>query len=694
MQNILLRKAILTTTIAALLLGGTAFHSLHAAEPQPAFRMASIFTDHMVLQRDQPLPVWGWAAPGRPVTVEVGPHSARTRTNAEGRWRLTLPSLESGKGPLTMTVKAGDETIRLTDILVGEVWLCSGQSNMEMTVYQSADGKAEIKAANHPNIRLFNIPRPTAMASDPQDDVVGQWQACSPETIGDFSAVGYYFGREIHQSVDVPVGLISASWGGTIIETWTRHEEISRLPGMTQRIAEAQDIHRDPTVVPQDMTAEEKRAAEIYQADFKEKAEYKIAFKASVERAAKSRQAFNEARANDELARKMTSPDLDLSSWKTMEIPNRWGEAGLPDFRGMVWFRKTIDVPASWAGKNLVLHLDRIYEGDVTWFNGEQVGATIIANYSKQRVYSIPANLIKTGANTITVRVTDTFRPRGMSGRADAMELRAPGSEETDRIGLAGPWRYKPGPQLHAQLHYPDDQVNHPTLLYNTMIHPLVPFAIRGITWYQGENNHGDGMLYFDKMQALIQSWRNVFLRPDAPFYFVQIAPYRYGGDMVEYTLPELWEAQTAAMDIPHTGMAVISDVGHVQDIHPRNKQDVGKRLALWALAKDYGQEDLVHSGPLYKSMAIEGSKIRLRFDHTGSGLASRDKKPLDWFLIAGENGRFVKAQAVIDGNTIVVSSDAIAKPTAARFAWDQEAVPNLINKEGLPAGPFRTHRP
>ena len=217
---------------------------------------------------------------------------------------------------------------------------------------------------------------------------------------------------------------------------------------------------------------------------------------------------------------------------------------------------------------------------------------------------------------------------------------------------------------------------------------------MRGATWYQGESNNGDGMLYFDKMQALIQSWRNVFLRPDAPFYYVQIAPYRYGGDMVEYTLPELWEAQSAALDIPHTGMAVISDIGHVNWIHPSNKQDVGKRLALWALAKDYGQEDLVHSGPLYESMAIEGSKIRLSFNHTGSGLASRDAKPLDWFEIAGEDGKFVKAQAVIDGNTILVSSDAIAKPTAARFAWDQEAVPNLINKEGLPAGPFRTNRP
>ena len=653
--------------MAALLLGGTAGHRLYAAELQPTFRMANIFTDHMVLQRDQPLPIWGWAAPGRTVTVEVGPHSARTRANAEGRWRLTLPPLESGKGPLTMTVKAGEETIRLTDILVGEVWLCSGQSNMEMSVNNSADGKAEIKAANHPNIRLFNIPHPTAMASDPQDDVVGQWQACSPETIGDFSAVGYYFGREIHQSIEVPVGLINASWGGTIIETWMRHEEISRLPGMTEHIAEAQDIHHDPA--------------------------FKLAYKASAERAASSSLAFNEAKDNDELARKMTNPDSDLRSWKTMQIPNNWGKAGLPDFRGMVWFHKTIDVPESWVGKNLVLHLDRIYEADVTWLNGHRVGATAPGQYYKQRVYSIPANLVKAGANTITVRVIDTFGSRGLVGKPDAMALCVAGSEETDRIGLAGPWRYKPGVQLHASLPHPNNYVNLPTLLYNTMIHPLVPFAIRGITWYQGESNNGDDMRYFDKMQALIQSWRNVFLRPDAPFYFVQIAPYRYGSGQ-ELALPGLWEAQTAALNIPHTGMAVISDIGNIADIHPKNKQDVGKRLALWALAKDYGQDNLVYSGPLYKSMAIEGSKIRLSFEHTGSGLASRDAKPLDWFEIAGEDGKFVKAQAVIDGNTVLVSSDAIAKPSAVRFAWDQEAEPNLINKEGLPAGSFRTHRP
>jgi sialate O-acetylesterase len=658
MQNILLRKAILTTTIGALLLGSTAGHRLHAAEPQPAFRTAGIFTDHMVLQRDQPLPVWGWAAPGRVVTVEVGPHSARTRTNAEGHWRLTLPPLESGGDSLTMTVKAGDETIRLTDILVGEVWLCSGQSNMEWSVKGFADGEAEVKAANHPNIRLFTVPNKTAI--DPQDDVVGQWQACSPETIGGFSAVGYYFGRELNERINVPIGLINSAVSGTIIEAWTRHEEISRLPGMTKRIAEVQDDFYDPLII------------------------QKIA------RATSSLQALREAKANDELARKMSGLDLDISSWKTMEIPNAWGKAGLPDFRGMVWFRKTIDVPASWAGKNLVLHLDRILEGDVTWFNGQRVGATPVHLFHKPRVYSIPASLVKAGPNTITVRVIDTYRSRGLSGKPEAIALCVAGSEKTDRIGLAGPWRYKPGVELIGKMlsHNP----NRPTLLYNAMINPIAPFAMRGATWYQGESNNGDGMRYFDKMQALIQSWRNAFLRPDAPFYFVQIAPYRYGGN--EFALPELWEAQTAALDIPHTGMAVISDIGNVANIHPQNKQDVGKRLALCALAKDYGQDNLVYSGPFYKSMAIEGSKVRLTFDHTGSGLASRDAKPLDWFEIAGEDGKFVKAQAVIDGNTILVSTDAIAKPTAARFAWHQEAVPNLINKEGLPAGPFRTHRP
>ena len=647
--------------------------SLQAAEPQPAFRMAGIFTDHMVLQREQPLPVWGWAAPGRAVTVEVGPHSARTRANAEGRWRLTLPSLESGKGSLTMTVKAGDETIRFIDILVGEVWLCSGQSNMQMSVDRSVNGKTEITAANHPEIRLFSVPLTTAI--DPQDDISGQWQVCSPETISDFSAVAYYFGRELNQRINVPIGLIHSSWGGTIIETWTRQEEISQLPGMTERIAEIQDDLHNPQSFAKDVTKKNKPVL-------------------------KSWQELIDAESDAKLVRKMTSPDLNLQSWKTMQIPNQWEKTGLPDFNGMVWFHKTIDIPESWVGKNLVLQLGPVDEVDVTWFNGKRIGATgslkggNISNWYKPRVYGIPFSLVKAGPNTITVRAIDTGAAGGLWGAApEDMALCVSGSEKTDRIGLAGPWRYKPGIELVGKMTASGPGPNHPTLLYNAMINPLVPFSIRGAIWYQGESNNGDGMRYFDKMQVLIQSWRNVFLRPDAPFYFVQIAPYRYGSGQ-ELALPQLWEAQTAALNIPHTGMAVTSDIGNITDIHPNNKQDVGKRLALWALSKDYGQDNLVYSGPLYKSMAIEGSKIRLSFDHPGSGLASRDAKPLDWFEIAGEDGKFVKAQAVIEGNTIVVSSDAIDKPITARFAWDQEAEPNLINKEGLPASSFRTHRP
>jgi len=447
MQNILLRKAILTTTIAALLLGGTAFHRLHADEPQPAFRTAGIFTDHMVLQRDQPLPVWGWAAPGRTVTVEVGPHSARTRTNAEGRWRLTLPPLESGKGPLTMTVKAGDETIRLTDILVGEVWLCSGQSNMEMSVRGPADSKAEIKAANHPNIRLFTVPNDIAI--DPQDDIVGQWQACSPETIPDFSAVGYYFGRELNERINVPIGLINSSCGGTIIETWTRQEEISRLPGMTKRIAEMQDDFYDPLII-QKVTKKNKLAL-------------------------KSRQEVIDAESDAKLVRKMLNPGRRLQSWKTMQIPNQWEKAGLPSFNGMVWFHKTIDVPESWVGKNLVLQLGPVDEVDVTWFNGKRIGATgslkggAVSNWYKPRVYAIPPSLVKAGPNTITVRAIDTYGTGGLWGAApEAMALCVAGSEKTDRIGLAGTWRYKPGVELVGKVVAPDP--NRPTLLYNAMI--------------------------------------------------------------------------------------------------------------------------------------------------------------------------------------------------------------------------------
>ena len=238
-----------------------------------------------------------------------------------------------------------------------------------------------------------------------------------------------------------------------------------------------------------------------------------------------------------------------------------------------------------------------------------------------------------------------------------------------------------------------DGKINHqsPLALYNGMIAPLVPYGIRGALWYQGESNNGEAMLYFEKKKALIAGWRSIWNKPDLPFYFVQLAPFRYGGD--PKNLAGIWEAQTATLSIPNTGMAVTVDISNLTDIHPKNKQDVGKRLALWALAQLYGKSDLVYSGPLYKSMAVEGNKIRLSFDHVGGGLVSRDGKPLNWFTIAGEDKNFVEAKAVIDGDSVVVSADSVANPVAVRFGWTQEAEPNLSNKAGLPASPFRTDK-
>lgn len=465
-------------------------------------KLPNVIGSHMVLQRDMELTFWGWADAGEEVSVKLGDTSVKAVANAQGKWTAKLPAQKAG-GPHTITV-AGKNKIELTDVLVGEVWIGSGQSNMEWSVAQSDNPQAEIAAAKFPKIRLFNVaPKKTAKI-DPQDNVDPSvvWTECSPQTVSNFSAVSYFFGRHIHQELDVPVGLINSSWGGTRIEPWT--------------------------------------------------------------------------------------PPAGFAA---------------------------VDDPAIQA-----------------------IGTTAL----KQQA----------------------------DFAAAIAKAKADGQPEPKVPGNAGA----------------------PTHLYNANIHPLVPFAIRGALWYQGESNRGEGMVYAKKKQALIGGWRKVWGQGDFPFYFVQLAPFTYGGS--EVALPEIWEAQTSVLtSVKNTGMAVTTDITNLKDIHPKNKQDVGKRLALWALAKDYGRNDLVYSGPIYKSQKVEGSKIRLEFDHVGGGLKSRDDKPLNWFQIAGETGDFVEATAVVDGNSVVVSSDKVEKPTAVRFGWHQLAEPNLVNKVGLPASPFRTGR-
>jgi sialate O-acetylesterase len=477
-------------------------------------RLPAIIGNNMVLQADKPVAVWGRAAPGEDVTVTLAEAKATAKAGADGKWKVELPAQKTSATPVEMTV-AGKNTIKVGNILVGEVWAGSGQSNMQWSVAISKDAAKEIEAANFPEIRLFIVPN--RLSALPIDDVVGSWQVCTPQTVPNNSAVLYFFGRELHQTLKVPVGLITCAWGGSRIEPWITADQFAAQSELKGEL----DAHKQQLAA----RAEGRlKAARDYAA--------------AVEKAAAAGVEFPDA----------------------------------PSF------------PADPA-------------------------ATFVS----------------------------------------------------------------------------------PVAMYNGMVRGIEPIALRGFLWYQGESNRGQGMHYTDLMKGLIASWRKLWNQPEMPFLFVQLAPFKY--DNQDTLLPELWEAQTATLEVPNTGMAVTTDITTINDIHPPNKQDVGKRLALWALAHTYGKKDLVYSGPLYDSMAAEGNKIRIKFKHIGGGLVARDEKPLSWFSIAGEDKQFQKAEAAIDGETVVVSSAAVAKPVAVRFGWSQIAEPNLSNKAGLPASPFRTDK-
>jgi sialate O-acetylesterase len=489
--------------------------SLYSCAVVAEVRLPAIIGSHMVLESGTPLSIWGWANEDEEVTVSIGETKATVNADAKGRWLLKLPPMPASTQPLEMEI-SGTNTIKLTDILVGEVWIGSGQSNMQMSVESSDNAAQEIAAANYPQIRLFLVP--LVPSGTPANDVKAAWTVCTPDTVKPFSAVCYYFGRELHKTLGVPVGMIASSWGGTAISPWIPPAGFDGVP---------------------ELEAERKQIESL---------------RASFQAALKSK---------------------------------------LPEVK--------------------------------SWLEGAEKAA--------------------------------------VAGQPIAEPPAMPGNPFNSNGGFTG--------------------------LYNGMIHPLAPFAIRGALWYQGEANVGQAMHYHDLMKGLILGWRTVWSQGDFPFLFVQLAPFQYGHK--PQALPELWEAQTATLKLPNTGMAVTTDISDIRDIHPRNKQGVGRRLALWALAKTYGKSDMVYSGPLYESMAVEGDRIRIKFQHVGGGLISRDGKPLDWFSIAGADKKFVKATATIDGESILVESTDVSAPVAVRFGWHQIAEPNLSNKAGLPASPFRT---
>ncbi len=630
-------------------------------------RLPALVGSHMVLQRDRPVPVWGWAAPGERVSVTFrGKTYAASAPDASGRWQATLPATPAG-GPYVLTVK-GQNTLALTDVLVGDVWLASGQSNMQMPVQDRPGGyqpvqnaTQEIAAATWPNIRFFTATQ--TVAYRPQAEVAGTgWLVCSPATVAQLSAVAYFFGRDLYKQYKVPVGLLVSSWGGTPAEAWVSAEGLRSLPEFGPRVAEFAQKTTD------------------LQAD-------QLAY------AAKQREQLRNIRQYDKGylpgGQTWAAPTFDAHAWPTMPVPGAWeGQPGLATYDGVIWLRKEVDLPTSLAGQPLTLSLGEIDDADSTYFNGVRVGAT--NGYNLARRYPVPAALARPGRNVITVRVVDTGGGGGFTGEAAALTLSGAGKT----LPLAGPWQYQVGlaPADQPQPPVPGGGEHAPTALYNGMIAPLQSFALKGVIWYQGESNTDRAAQYRTLFPALIADWRQRWGQPELPFLGVQLASYMAAQpEPGPSAWAELREAQALALRAPGTGLATAIDIGEAGDIHPRNKQEVGRRLALAARRVAYGDKAVVASGPTYASMSPAGAAIRVKFSQLGSGLAVKEGAALQGFAVAGADQQFHWATARVVGSEVEVQSPAVPQPQAVRYDWADNPSGNLTNKEGLPALPFRT---
>lgn len=613
-------------------------------------KLPHIFSDNMVLQRDKPIKIWGWADKNETVEIRFLSQSKKVKADKSGNWMLILDAVPYG-GPYTLDVKGKSNTISLKNILIGEVWLCSGQSNMEWIVESSMNATTEIREANYPQIRTFDVTND--ISTTPKDDLNGEWQVCSPQTVANFSAVAYFFARKLNKELNMPVGIINSSWGGTDIETWTSADTFSKLPQQFRERYKSTDISNF------DQQAKDNET---------------------------SRAKYVEAMNNDPgLSGNWHKPSTNISDWKKMQIPQLW-ENVLGNVDGIIWFRYNLNLSKEDEGKAATIQLGPIDDNDITWINGIKIGET--TGYATERTYEIPENVLKAGENIIIIKVTDYSGAGGIYGNADNMYLRTQNGE----YPLAGEWLYKEA-VTNKMYNYVDMSPNmYYSLLYNAMINPITRLSIKGAIWYQGENNASQAYNYRTLFPAMINDWREKW-GYEFPFYWVQLANFMVKNNVpVDSEWAELREAQTMTLSLPQTGQAVITDIGDADDIHPRNKQDVGLRLALIALNKDYGKKDIVYSGPTFKAMSIEGNKAIISFDNIGKGLKSSNKYGyIEGFAIAGADKKFEWAKAYIEGDKIVVYADKIANPVAVRYSWSNNPDVNLFNQEGLPAVPFRT---
>lgn len=618
-------------------------------------KLPRIFSSNMVLQQGIEIPVWGWADKGERISVKFNDRTIRTKAGDDGKWIVTLPAQEYG-GPHTLSIQ-GTNTIVFENVMIGEVWICSGQSNMQWRADQSNNAEAEIAAADLPDIRLFEVPR--VIAQFPQEDIKsGEWVECSPETVAGFSAVGYFFGKNLHEKLDVPIGLIHTSWGGTVAETWISPETIAKDPDFKGPMIDLQQI------------------------DMKKYREEKME---------QVKKMLGGTVPQEDLGMENGKPvwsaiDYNDSDWKTIKTPMYWEAQGYMDIDGIGWYRKEIQLNEKNTDSNLTLHLGKIDDADITFVNGIEIGKT--DQYDKERIYTIDKKYLKPGKNMIVVRVDDTGGNGGMWGDPKDQFI-AIGNEKMD---ISGDWKFKISKAEVSAVNIGPN--TYPTLLFNAMINPLIPYGIKGAIWYQGESNAGRAKQYQRVFPSLINDWRMHWSQGNFPFLFVSLANFMQPAEVPgESSWAELREAQTKTLSLPNTGMALAIDIGEANDIHPKNKQDVGKRLALNALKIAYGK-DVVHSGPMFQSVKFNNGKALLTFSETGSGLMVKDKYGyLKGFSIAGNDKKFVWAKAELkDDGTITVFSEAVKEPVAVRYGWaDNPDDVNLYNQEGLPAVPFRT---
>ena len=635
-------------------------------------KLQPLFTDNMVLQQQASVPIWGEDKAGKKVTVVTSWDKKRytTTTTAEGKWKVSVATPKAG-GPYSITINDG-KTVRLNNVLIGEVWLCSGQSNMEMPVVGWGNDyfKAEHKDAdNHPNIRLLQLD--LVANAKPATHFKARnngWSVCNYATLAPFSATAYFFGRDLEKHLNVPIGLIQTCWGGTLAEAWTGKESLELDPDFTNGL---------------------KHLSEIPASKAESQKKYETAY-------AQWQKDINNKDAGMKNGKALwVAPNFNDSDWKTMKIPSLFSQNGLEKFDGIVWFRRTIDIPSSMAGKNLTLQLGPVDDMDVTYFNGERIGE--MSGWERDRIYQIPSRLVKAGKNVIAVRVLDPQGDGGIYGKREVIRLVAEGKKGeknvTQELVLTGEWHYKVSTDmgnLPAEPVNPNNNPNLPTVLYNAMINPLIPYTIKGAIWYQGEANANRAYQYRELLPLMINDWRNRW-GYRFPFYIVQLANFMARHDQpAESAWAELREAQAMTTNLDNTGISCTIDIGMEKDIHPSNKQDVGHRLALIARAKTYGQ-NVEYSGPLYQSYEMSGSSIRINFSHTTGGLKTNDGQPVTGFAIAGPDHVWHWATAKIDGNSVIVSSDKVKFPVAVRYAWADNPACNLYNGANLPAFPFRT---